>query len=68
MTRRSIVIFCLVTWFCSTRAAYGADLRTWTSKSGKYTVKAESLSFAEGVATRCLADGKEIGVPPARHY
>ena len=41
MRRHLIVIVCLLTWFCSTHAADGAELRTWTSKSGKFTVKAE---------------------------
>ena len=66
MTRHLIAIFCLLTWFCSTHVADGADLRTWTSKSGKYTVKAELLSFAEGVVTLRRADGKKIEIPIAK--
>ncbi len=63
MKRHLIVIVCLLTWFCSTHAADGAELRTWTSKSGKYTVNAELLSFAEGVATLRRANGKKIAIP-----
>jgi len=66
MTRHLVAIFCLLTWFCSTHAAEGANLRTWTSKSGKYTVKAELLSFAEGVVTLRRADGKKIEIPIAK--
>lgn len=66
MTRHLVVISCLLTWFCSTHAADGANLRTWTSKSGKYTVKAELLSFAEGVVTLRRADGKKIEIPIAK--
>ena len=57
MKRHLIVIVCLLTWFCSTHAADGAELRTWTSKSGKFTVKAEFLSFSEGVVNLQRADG-----------
>ena len=66
MKRHLIVIVCLLTWFCSTHAADGAELRTWTSKSGKFTVKAELLSFAEGVVNLQRADGKKIKVPLAK--
>ena len=66
MKRHLIVIVCLLTWFCSTHAADGAEFRTWTSKSGKFTVKAEFLSFAEGVVNLQRADGKKIKVPLAK--
>ncbi|MBI83194.1 MAG: hypothetical protein CMJ81_08365 [Planctomycetaceae bacterium] len=66
MTRHLIAISCLLTWCCSTQVADGADLRTWTSKSGKYTVKAELLSFAEGVVTLRRADGRKIEIPIAK--
>ena len=66
MKRHLIVIVCLLTWFCSTHAADGAELRTWTSKSGKFTVKAEFLSFSEGVVNLQRADGKNIKVPLAK--
>ena len=65
MKRHLIVIVCLLTWFCSTHAADGAKLRTWTSKSGKYTVNAEFLFLpdAEGVVTLRRANGKKIDIP-----
>tara|TARA_B100000809_G_scaffold171919_1_gene169235 strand:+ start:394 stop:1014 length:621 start_codon:yes stop_codon:yes gene_type:complete len=66
MTRYLVAISCLLTWFCSTHAADGANLRTWTSESGKYTVKAELLSFAEGVVTLRRADGEKIEIPIAK--
>ena len=49
MKRHVIVIFFLAVCFWTTPGVNGAELRTWTSKSGKFTVKAELLSFDQEV-------------------
>jgi len=66
MYRNSIIILCLLVCFCCQHVAYGGPLRTWTSKSGKFTIKAELLSFAQGVVHFRRADGKTIKVPLAK--
>ena len=40
------------------RILFGAELRTWTSKSGKFTVKAELLSFDQEVVSLRRTNGK----------
>ena len=49
MKRLVIVICFLAVCFWSTPGVNGAELRTWTSKSGKFTIKAELLSFDQEV-------------------
>ena len=45
MKRHIIVVCFLAVCFWFPPGVNGAELRTWTSKSGKFTVKAELLSF-----------------------
>lgn len=66
MTRHPAIILFLVVCSSCTDAAEGADLRTWTSKSGKYTVEAELLSLKQGVANLRQSDGKLINVPVSK--
>ena len=66
MYRRSIIILCLVFCFCLQDSVYGGPVRTWTSKTGKFTIQAELLSFAQGVVHLRRADGKTIKVPLAK--
>ena len=64
MKRHVIVICFLAVCFWSTPGVNGAELRTWTSKSGKFTVKAELLSVdPTGVVILRRDDGKTIKVP-----
>ena len=66
MYRRSIIILCLIFCFYLQDSVYGGPVRTWTSKNGKFTIKAELLSFAQGVVHLRPADGKTIKVPLAK--
>jgi len=64
MYRTSIIILCLLFCFCCQHVVYGGPVRTWTSRSGKFTVKAELLSFdPPGVVILRRDDGKTIKVP-----
>ena len=55
MKRHVIVICFLAVCFWSTPGVNGAELRTWTSKSGKFTVKAElHKAFPKLVISRSL--------------
>ena len=49
--RHFIVICFLAVCFWFPPGVNGAELRTWTSKSGKFTVKAELLSLDQGVVS-----------------
>ena len=66
MYRNPIIILCLLFCFCCQDVVYGGPLHTWTSKSGKFTIKAELLSFGQGVVSLRRADGKTIKVPLAK--
>ena len=66
MYRRSIIILCFVFCFYLQDSVYGGPVRTWTSKTGKFTIQAELLSFAQGVVSLRRADGKTIKVPLAK--
>ncbi len=66
MKRHVIVICFLAFLFWFTPGVNSAELRTWTSKSGKFTVKAELLSFDQGLVILRRADGKKIKVPLAK--
>ena len=41
-------------------------VHTWTSKSGKFTVRAELLSFDQGLVSLRRDNGKAIKVPLAK--
>jgi hypothetical protein len=43
-----------------------AEERTWTDKSGKFTVSGELVEVQDGKAVLRRADGKEISVPLQR--
>ena len=68
MKRHFIVICFLAVCFWFPPGVNGAELRTWTSKSGKFTVKAELLSFdqrrscSRGLARKSWQDEGSIGV------
>ena len=66
MKRHFIVICFLAVCFWSTPGVNGAEIRTWTSKSGKFTVKAELLSFDQEVVSLRRTNGKTIKVPLAK--
>ena len=66
MKRHVIVICFLAVCFWPTPGVKGAELRTWTSKSGKFTVKAELLSFDQEVVSLRRANGKTITDPLAK--
>ena len=66
MKRHVIVICFLAVCFWFPPGVNGAELRTWTSKSGKFTVKAELLSFDQEVVSLRRANGKTIKVPLAK--
>ena len=66
MYRRSIIILCFVFCFYLQDSVYGGAVRTWTSKTGKFTIQAELLSFAQGVVSLRRADGKTIKVSLAK--
>ena len=66
MKRHVIVICFLAVCFWSTPGVNGAELRTWTSKSGKFIVKAELLSFVQEVVSLRRTNGKTIKVPLAK--
>ena len=60
--RTGFVSFLLLL-LCSGIAAHAEELRTWTSRDGKYTVRAEFLKLERGTVYLRKEDGKEIGVP-----
>ena len=65
--KRLVIIICfLAVCFWPTPGVNGAELRTWTSKSGKFTVKAELLSFDQEVVSLRRTNGKTIKVPLAK--
>ena len=66
MKRHVIVIGFLADCFWPTPGVNGAELRTWTSKSGKFTVKVELLSFDQGVVSLRRDNGKTPKVPLAK--
>ena len=66
MKRHVIVICFLAVCFWSTPGVKGAELRTWTSKADKFTIKAELLSFDQEVVSLRRDDGKTIKVPLAK--
>ena len=58
--KRLVIIICfLAVCFWPTPGVNGAELRTWTSKSGKFTVKAELLSFDQEVVSLGREDQAE---------
>jgi thiol-disulfide isomerase/thioredoxin len=59
-----------IVWHCGAIAAAvlilstaAAEVRTWTSADGKFTVQAEMLSVEDGSVSLRKADGTEINVP-----
>ena len=66
MKRHVIVICFLAVCFWPTPGVNGAELRTWTSKSGKFTIKAELLSFDQEVMILRRDNGKTLKVPLAK--
>jgi len=66
MKRHVIVICFLAVCFWFPPGVNGAELRTWTPKSGKFTVKAELLSFDQEVVSLRRTNGKTIKVPLAK--
>jgi len=51
MKRHVIVVCFLAVCFWFTPRVNSAELRTWPSKSGKFTVKVKLLSFDQGVVS-----------------
>ncbi len=65
--KRNVIVACFlaVCFWCTPRVNC-AELRTWTSESGKFTVKAELLSLDEGVVSLRRDNGKTLEVPLAK--
>jgi len=66
MKRHVIIVCFLAVCFWFTPGVNSAELRTWTSKSGKFTVKAELLSLDQGVVSLRSENGKTIKVSLAK--
>jgi hypothetical protein len=60
-TRRVLSGVLLVVAISANPAA--AEIRTWTDKTGKYTVEAEFIEILEGKVRLKLADGKIVALP-----
>lgn len=64
--KRTALTFCSIAVLAALLAALPADGRTWTDRSGKYTVEAELAEVRGQEAVLELAGGKTVSVPLAK--
>ncbi len=61
--RLLVVVFCAIV--CG-QATFGGELRTWTDSTGKFTVQAEFVKYANGNVQLRAADGRLLNLPLER--